>query len=218
MTKIESEIWKSLPGVPGVEISTFGRVRILDRVVSIENMTRFIKGRISKQYDNTHGYLIVSIPIDGKWTNKKVHRLVAQTFIPNLDNLPQVNHKNCDRADNRVENLEWCTRSYNMKYKEKFGISQTKAAGHPVLAINLETLEVSRFESQSKAGRVLGAKRPNINAVIKGRLKHTGGFWFVNADDKAVDLTKQKLREIGKTRLTAADADSENFVSKIISE
>lgn len=81
------EIWKSHPDIAGIEVSTLGKVRTLDRVVSSEKRTRFQKGRVLKQYDNAHGYLNVRIPIDGKWTTKLVHRLVAQTFIPNPDNL-----------------------------------------------------------------------------------------------------------------------------------
>ena len=138
---METEIWKSLPGVPGVEVSTFGKVRTLDRLVSSEKYTRFTKGRILKQYENGKGYFIVSIPIDGKWATKRVHRLIAKTFIKNPDNFPQVNHKDCDRTNNDVSNLEWCTASYNAQYREKYGISQTEAQGHPLFAINLANTE-----------------------------------------------------------------------------
>ena len=121
----QTEIWKSLPGVPGVEVSTFGNVRTLDKVTSSERVTRFIKGKILKQSDNGKGYLHVSIKFDGKFITKSVHQLVAQTFISNPDSLPEVNHKNCDRADNRIENLEWCTASYNRQYKENLGNHKT---------------------------------------------------------------------------------------------
>ena len=112
----ETEVWKYHPDIPGIEVSTLGRVRTLDRLVSSEKRTDFIKGRISKQYDNGRGYLNVSIPIDGKWTTKAVHRLVAQTFIDNPYNLPEVNHKNCDRTNNNADNIEWCTHQENIAY------------------------------------------------------------------------------------------------------
>ena len=64
---IEKEVWKSLPGVPGIEVSTLGRVRTLDRVVSCRgNGTRFVKGHVLKQRGNGKGYLLVNIPIAGK--------------------------------------------------------------------------------------------------------------------------------------------------------
>ena len=201
MIKSESEIWRSLPGIPGVEVSTLGNVRTLDRVVSSESMTRFTKGRVLKQYDSGRGYLNVSIPIDGKFATKRVHRLVAQTFIPNPDNFLEVNHKNCIRDDNRVGNLEWCSHSYNQKYRAKYGVPYTGAPGIPLCAVNLKTLEVSRFSSQHEASRALGANQSSINAVIKGKLNKTHGFWFTNADDNATDSIKRKLHDIGKAEL-----------------
>ena len=197
MTKSESEIWKALLGVPGVEVSTLGNVRTLDRLVSSENKTRFTKGRILKQFNNGHGYLHVCIPVDGKWTRKKVHRLVAQTFIANPDCLPEVNHKNCNRADNRASNLEWCTSKYNSQYREKFG----KSRNHPVLAINLSTLEVSQFPSQIRASQVLGVSQGNIYSVIKGNRKQTGGYWFVNADKNYNTAIENKLHDIKDKQL-----------------
>ena len=214
----ETEVWKSHPDYTGIEVSTLGRVRTLDRVVSSEKMTRFQKGRVLKQRDNGIGYLLVNIPISGKQASKRVHRLVAQAFIPNPDNLPQVNHRDCNRANNNVENLEWCDNSYNQQYREKHGVSQTEAAGHPLFAIKMATLEVSHFRSQQEAGRLLGFGQGGIGAVIRGKKEYTNGFWFVNADDKAVDLTNQKLQYIDKTRLTAADAASADFVSRVLAE
>lgn len=197
MANSEKEIWRALPGVAGVEISTFGRVRTLDRTVPRKNGTYHIKGRVLKQSNTSHGYLQVSIKIDGKWTTQRVNRLVAQAFIPNPDNLPQVNHLDCDRTNNNVKNLEFCTASYNAKYRDKFGISNTETIGQPMFAINLDTNEVSHFRSQGEASRILGVNRPDINKVIKGRANQTGGFWFVNDDGHAVDIVKSKLHDIG---------------------
>lgn len=194
---MEVEIWKALPGATGVEVSTLGRVRTLDRVVSNENGTRFLKGRVLKQSYNEKGYLKVNIPIDGKFATKKVHRLVAQTFIPNPDSLPEVNHKNCNRADNRVSNLEFCTHQENIAYLNKLGHTAiNNAPKSPVFAINLKTLEVSRFNSQAEASRELGINHGHINSVIKGRRNHAGGFWFASDDNNAADTIKQKLYEI----------------------
>ena len=193
---METEIWKSHPDIVGIEISNLGRVRTLDRVISSESGTRFLKGRVLKQWENGTGYLQVNIQIDGKQTKKLIHRLVAQTFIKNSNNWPEVNHKDNDRTNNHVDNLEFCTRSYNMKYKEKFGISNTETIGRPVFAIDLNTMEVSRFRSQHEAGDKLMANKGHINEVIKGKRKQTGGFWFTNADNKAVETTRDKLGDI----------------------
>lgn len=193
----ETEIWKSHPDIVGIEVSTMGNVRTLDRVVSSETMTCFTKGRILKQCLNHNGYMQVNIPVDGKWAMKRVHRLVAQTFITNTDNLPEINHKDSDRTNNNVSNLEWCSHSYNIQYREKFG----EAQGHPVFAVNLTTLEVSRFLSQREAERTLGISQGNVSDVIKGELEQTGGYWFVNDDGHAVDVVKSKLHDVGGTGL-----------------
>ena len=66
-----------------------------------------------------------------------------------------------------------------------------------MFAVNLTTLEISRFPSQGEAGRSLGISKGNINKVVKGKLKKTCGYWFTNADDNAVDVVKSKLHDIG---------------------
>lgn len=197
MAKSETELWKALPGVPGVEVSTLGNVRTLDRVVSSEYRTRFTKGRILKQYEVSGGYLQVSIPIDGKWTMKLVHRLVAQTFINNPDSLSEINHKDNNPLNNNVSNLEWCTKDYNIAYREKHGTpAKDFVQKSPVYAVNLKTQETLWFESQMEAGRELGVSQGNIYSVIKGNRKQTGGFWFTDADDNAADAIKRKLEEV----------------------
>lgn len=174
----QGEIWKAHPEYTEIEVSTLGRVRTLDRVISNGKGTRLVKGQVLKPFGSGIGYLQVSIQIDGKRTNKYVHRLVAQTFLSNPNGFPMVNHLDCDITNNKVENLEWCTASYNSKYREKFG----KASGHPVFAINLTTLEVLYFRSQREASRELGVSHGNIYSVLKGRIKQTGGYHFENAN------------------------------------
>jgi len=197
----ETEIWWRHPEIDKIEVSSFGRVRS-------------VKGHYYTNHPDRGGYMRVSFRMNGKKVNKLVHRLVAETFVHNPNSLPMVNHKDCNRSNNNAENLEWCTSKYNRQYQESFG----EAAGVPVFAISLSKFKVSYFRSQHEAGRSLGVFQPHINAVIKGKLNQTRGFWFVNADDNAVDLTKQKLREIGKTKLTAADKVSVDFVSQVIAE
>ena len=189
---METEIWKKHPEIEKLEVSTFGRVRS-------------VRGHYYKSLPNNCGYLQVFFRMNGKLVSKLVHRLVAQVFISNPNNLQQVNHRDGNRSNNNVSNLEWCTASYNQKYRNKHGVSQTEAAGHPLFAVNLNTLKASRFRSQHEAGRELGLFDQNIRAVIKGRRNSTGGFWFVNDDDKATDAIKNKLHKIRKDELEHID-------------
>lgn len=195
------ELWLKHPDVDGIEVSSFGRVRS-------------VKGYYYKISPNNCGYLKVLFRVNGKVVSKLVHRFVAETFIPNPNNIPQVNHKDGDRKNNSASNLEWCTSSYNIQYREKHG----EAKGLPVFAVNLSTLKVSRFCSQHEAGQALGFEQGSISAVIRGKAKRAGDYWFVNDDDNAVDLTKSKLYCVDKTRLTAADEVSADFVSRILAE
>ena len=82
------DIWKTYPEFPWIQGSNLGRIRTLDRVVSTKKGMRVVKGHILKQYDNGHGYLYVQFRVNGKLVHRRVHRIVAQTFIPNPDNLP----------------------------------------------------------------------------------------------------------------------------------
>ena len=197
----ENVTWKPIPGISGVEAGPHGDIRMLDCVVCDDNGERFIKGGIRKQYNNSHGYLQVDVFIDGKWVMKSAHRLVAKAFIPNPDNLPQVNHKDCNRANNDVLNLEWCDNSYNVRYREKYGVSQTETLGHPVYAINIKTQDSLRFESQSEAGRKLGVRQGDISAVLAGKRKTAGGYWFVEDNGGSFKIEKNKLREIRASML-----------------
>lgn len=112
------EEWRPIVGFEGLyEVSNTGQVRSLDRcLVNSLGRSVFIKGKLLKIYDNTFGYKFVSLVMDKHSSPTYVHRLVAQAFIPNPQGLPQVNHKDENKSNNRVENLEWCTAKYNMNY------------------------------------------------------------------------------------------------------
>lgn len=108
------EEWRKIVGYEGLyEVSSLGRVRSLDRYVkTCYGSYRLHKGKILSPGIRPDGYLVVSL----QYRMFRVHRLVAQAFIPNPDNLPQVNHLDEDKSNNRVENLEWCDAKYNNNY------------------------------------------------------------------------------------------------------
>lgn len=115
------EIWKPVVGYEGYyEVSSFGRIRSLSRTVSSKRWssdTRFMVGKTMKPKIDKNGY--VRIMLTGSDKSRKtlnVHRLVAEAFLPNPNNLPQVNHKDENKANNCIDNLEWCTAYYNNHY------------------------------------------------------------------------------------------------------
>lgn len=118
---LPGEIWKDIERYEGLyAISNLGRVKSFDKIIPRKNgTTYFLKGRVMKQ--NLVGpigkkYLCVDLFKDGVRRSSKVHRLVAKAFIDNPENYPCINHKNEDKEDNRVDNLEWCSYSYNNTY------------------------------------------------------------------------------------------------------
>lgn len=189
--KTEEEVWKTYPDYSFIEVSNLGRVRTKDRyVLNGKNSKRLVKGQVLKQQLLPNGYIQVHFRVDGKYAHLYIHRAVAICFIPNPNNYPEVNHIDCDRTNNRVDNLEWCTPEYNIAYREKYGV----ALNRPVIAVNSQTFEVFLFESQSEAARQLGTDRSAIAKVTKGKLyKTTGGCWFCNADENAVGKTREKF-------------------------
>lgn len=164
------EVWKPIPGYEGrYEVSDHGRVWSC-KARAVLKPNRMI-----------HGYLCVHLYSGGKRsrTVKTLHQLVAQGFIANPDNRREVNHKNFNREDNRVENLEWVSRKEN--------VAHALAAGrrvHPekrVRGINLRSKEIVTFESQIAAEKALRGKQTGgiSGAMKRGRPAYGYVWWFV---------------------------------------
>lgn len=114
-----NEIWKDIKGQEGrYLISNIGRVKTFVQACKSN------KDGILKNGVDTGGYFIIKLYTNGKGTTTKIHRLVAETFIENPNNLPQVNHKDGNKQNNNVDNLEWCTPLENAKHSWDIGLSK----------------------------------------------------------------------------------------------
>jgi hypothetical protein len=121
---MENEIWKQF--AVGYEVSSFGNVRSIDRVVKTAKQPLNLKGKMLKPAIDKKGYKRVAIMVDGKLTTLKVHRIVAKAFIDNVDDKPQVNHIDCIKTNNEVRNLEWVNNSENIQHAFDNGLMKAK--------------------------------------------------------------------------------------------
>lgn len=156
------EIWKDIEGYEGFyQVSNFGRVKRVET-------NRILKGR-----KDSKGYLMANLSKNSIVSNKTIHRLVAQAFIPNPENKPDINHIDEDKTNNNVNNLEWSTRKENCNHG-----TRNERISIPIIATNLKTGESREFYGTNECARRLGLYQQNITSVLKGRRKHTGGYTF----------------------------------------
>ena len=112
------------------QVSCYGTIKSVDKVVKNKNGYRTIKGKILTPKFDKNGYLKIGLVKDHKQKYYFIHRLVAETFIPNPNNYLVVNHINGDKTNNHIDNLEWCTQQYNIKHAYKNGLKKGVSAEH----------------------------------------------------------------------------------------
>lgn len=166
--------WINVPETGGkIQVNRFGEVRSLLRGSE----------RILKQQTDSKGYKRIRVTIDRKKVTYKVHRLVASAFIDNPDNLPQVNHKDGNKANNHVDNLEWVSNRDNCLHAIRSGLWDSVKAGaeheneerkKPVIAC--KGVNILYFDSVSDAERYFNSR--HISDVCKGKRPHVKGWRF----------------------------------------
>lgn len=177
------EEWRDIEGYQGLyQVSNMGRVKSLERTVWNNGGYYKIPERIMKPQMHRNGYLSVNLWREGIVKNYLVHRLVATAFIPNPQGYKEVNHINEDKTDNRVCNLEFCSRSYNLTYNDRAKKIAEKNS-KPIYGINKVSGLIVEFPSAREAGRTLGINNANINSCLKGRYKSSGGFYWFYAEE-----------------------------------
>lgn len=174
------EIWKDIKGYEGFYmVSNKGRVKSVDRKVITRNrwgeVEKNFKGKIiSPTLCKKTGYYHVVLNNSDKGKTFKVHRLVAIAFLENKDNLPQVNHKDENKKNNCVDNLEWCTAKYNSNYGTKAKRAAMVQSKRVAQMKNDETIEI--YESLHDVTRKTGINFKNVCSVCNGLRKTAGGY------------------------------------------
>ena len=160
-------IWRVIPNTKGYyEVSNTGEVRSIERVLYKSNgRTETRVGHVLKQSTDTNGYKVVSICISGYEQSKKVHRLVAETFIDNPILKKSVNHKDGNKGNNHAENLEWVTSKENTAHAVKTGLFAT-GERHPKARSVICVKTGERYGTIRQASKVIGVKETTLKSDI----------------------------------------------------
>jgi len=187
-----TEIWKDIKNYEGLyQVSNLGNVRGLRFINNIVNKEKIHGISITTQ---NSGYLKVMLYKDGKPKNVMVHRLVAEAFIDNPENKKQINHKDGNKHNNCVTNLEWCSKSENMRHAFKMGLATAQAKGKfgsenpKAISVNMIDKEtgniIKKFNSIIDATHYLGKScSGHICNCCKGKLKSAYGYKWEYADE-----------------------------------
>lgn len=186
------EEWRDIRDYEGLyQVSNLGKVRSVDRLVTHGNHVKLMKGRILKMRLAGRGYYMVQLSKNGVVSAFNVHRLVGETFLPNPNGLPQINHKDECKTNNVVwlnqdgtvdevlSNLEWCTHNYNLNY----GSHNAKLSEHkkgqntkPILQLTPTGGIIKEWTSITEAANSINLHSQGISAVLHGHQSTCGGF------------------------------------------
>ena len=153
-----------------IKLVTYGRIKSLERYKQNHSKLQLVNEKILPLHINKrNGYMYVYLNKNAKGKNCRVHRLIAEVFIDNLNNLPQVNHIDGNKQNNRVDNLEWCTPKDNIRHSYKLGLSNNYKI--KVNQYDLNGNFIKSFESITQASAETGISTGNISACINGKRK-----------------------------------------------
>ena len=193
------EVWKEIPGHEGrYEASSLGRIRFVP------------DGHILSCHIEPHGYVVTSLCKDGKHRPIRVHIIIARTFLPNPDNLPCINHKDEDKTNNRVDNLEWCTQAYNINYGSiRERMSANSARARAVDVFDKSGRKVAEYSRVGEAADALGVTRTYITKCASGRRKTCKGMVIRYAASKS-----ETSKEANRLALERYPINVDGFVER----
>lgn len=192
------EIWKDIEGYEGLyQVSNMGRIKSLERYKENHGKLQKVEEKIKTINIKNSGYQFVQLYKNNKYKNLMVHRLVAQAFIPNVNNKPQINHIDGNKLNNNVTNLEYCTNSENNKHAWNTGLKQCteklkeatrktnkEYKSKPINQLDLQGNYIKTWLNAHEASRQLGIDRSTISQCCTGgrRNKTAGGYKWCFVD------------------------------------
>lgn len=184
--KSEFEIWKWIPHYEGYyKGSNCGSIKRTRRIVNgnWKQGKRIQEGRIMKCSKNNSGYLMVRLCKDGVYEAFLVHRLIAELFITNKDNLPEVNHKDENKWNNHVDNLEWCSRKYNCNYGTAIERSRKKKINgnnsKTILQYTVNGEFIKEWVSAAEVERQYGYSASSIGKCCRNTPRYETAYGYI---------------------------------------
>lgn len=179
------EAWLPIASFSGpFEVSNHGRVRRGDSVVaSCYGSTKTLPQRVLRMRVEPDGYVRVKLSNNGRKKSFAVHRLVAEAFIPNPDILPFINHIDFNKANNRADNLEWCTAAQNNEHTRAHGRERCLRGREHPQAVSVRQIdpttrrEVRTFSTQTEAANAMGVRLGNLARAVQSGWRCGGYFW-----------------------------------------
>lgn len=193
------EEWRPVVGYEGLyEVSNFGRIVACEKI----DKSGILRKRKILKPCKRKGYCIIGLGTVGNRKTRSVHRLVAEAFIPNPQNFPQVNHKDENKSNNNIDNLEWCTNDYNIHYGS--GIIRKS---HGVVQLSKSHEIINKYNSILEASKKTGIAKTSIYNAAHGRQNSAGGFlWMyisVGKRNNSENVIKSRNEEKWRNRQAA---------------
>lgn len=191
-------MWKAIEGYEGYyEISDSGEVRSLDRDVANTRgnhvgLKRHLRGAPMK-LSISLGYYVVNLRKNRTSHVVPVHILVAKTFIPNPNNMPVINHKDGNKLNNHVSNLEWVTYAENNIHALRMGLRQPR--GNPIMQFRLDGTYVATYKSTLEAERQTGFSHGAMSHCLNGRTKTSFGYIWVKQSESQTTIPQGSTQE-----------------------
>lgn len=145
---------------------------------TVENTFKILKQVPNSKNKSCNYFIVTLVTPEGKHKNVCVHRLMAETFLPNPENKPQVNHIDGNKQNNQLSNLEWVTQAENAQHAIRTGLDKKDSCNKEVHQYDLKGNYIASYPSLTKAFLSTGIQNANISKVLRGERKHAGGYYW----------------------------------------
>lgn len=209
----QNDRWKEIPGYEGYyKINTLGIVKGINRVIKHSTGSDKVwKGKYILQSSNEAGYQMVSLAKQGKITQSLIHRLVAQTFIPNPENKPCVNHLNGIKSDNFIDNLAWCTYSENELHSyrvlgKKSVLNRLGKIPHNAKYVGMFNKDtgklINTYRTATEAAKHIGGNQSRVSTNCRSEQPFCYGYNYKYITEDIYIQYKDNKKEVSKMRRT----------------